>query len=188
MTIKLTHRISDFILRWIIPFGLFIYLTGQVILTSNSGHIAQTYIWLMFPTLLFLVFYGRKMFSGYKPSILDGLTVAFILLNVVSFFWADTPDDFRRFYLNGLYVFLFLISLIALVRYERSFFSQVLELATVVVAIGAIVSIYYHFAVLDMPYGYRQARIFTGPWGYANLSNPIPAGLYFGVFGLIAFV
>ena len=171
-----------------LPFGMFTFLTGKILLPGSPSHIAQTYIWLMFPTLILSLIYGRRLFAGYKPGWLELFIVGFILLNVLSFFWSSTEHDFSRYYKDALYITLFLIATCALIRSSKLNLGHLFEISALIVAVGAGISLYYHFIVIDAPFLFRGYRIFNmGPWGFGNFENPIPAALFYGPFALILF-
>ncbi|MGI9274204.1 MAG: O-antigen ligase family protein [Endozoicomonas sp.] len=186
--IRTGDAVCTFLHGRLIPFGFFVFMTGQLWLPNNSSHISQTYIWLMLPTLLLLLFYGKMCFKGYRCNQLDVTFLGFLLLSVVSFFWSDTSADFGRYYKDGLYILLFVTSIGVMIRSPRSNFPVLLEVAAIVAAIGALVSIYYHFFVDLRPLEYRYQRIFKmGPAGYGDFGNPILSALFFGVFALILY-
>lgn len=157
-------------------------------LPGSPSHIAQTYIWLMFPTLIFSLIYGRRLFAGYRPGWLELFIVGFLLLNVLSFFWSSTEHDFGRYYKDTLYITLFLIAACALIRSSKLNLGHIFEISALVVSVGAGISLYYHFIIIDAPFLFREYRIFNmGPWGFGNFENPIPAALFYGPFALILF-
>ena len=172
-----------------LPFGMFVFLTGKILLPGSSSHIAQTYIWLMLPTLIFCLVCGKKFFHGYRISLLDISIGGFLVLNMLSFFWSSTDHEFGRYYKDALYITLFLFAISALVRSSRLNLGLVFEFSSIVVAIGAGLSLYYHFVLNDFTIQFRQHRIYNmGPWEFGNFNNPIPAALFFAPFAIILFL
>ena len=188
MTSTYSDKVARILLHGFLPFGMFVFLTGKILLPGSPSHIAQTYIWLMFPTLVFCLIYGKKLFKGYKVTWLELSVAGFILLNLLSFSWSSTEQSFSRYYKDALYITLFLIVTCTLLRSSKLDLGRVFEISALVVAIGAGVSLYYHFILNDAIIQFRQNRIFTmGPWEFGNFNNPIPAALFYGPFALILF-
>lgn len=189
MNISIQDRTNHIILKWILPFGMIVFLTGQIILPNNSSHISQTYTWLILPALILFFTSGKEVFRGHRVNTLAISTLCFIALYTLSFLWSDTDEDAGRFIKDGIYIALFIFSICALIRSDYWDFSRILEISAIIVSIGAAISLFNHFLVLDAPIGVRDYRISSmGDWGFGNLDNPIPAAIYYGSFSAILFV
>lgn len=181
--------VSNAILSWFIPLGMVVFLAGKIFLPGSASHITQTYIWLMFPSLLMIIFGAKYLFSGYKPNTLELMIIVFLLFNTISFFWSSTDKPFDRYYKDLLYNVLFLIALCSLIRSPRTNLVRVMEVAGLIAVIGAALSIHHYYIVNDITLNYRSFRIFNMGYGsFANFSNPIPAALFYGPFALFFFI
>ncbi|WP_422135769.1 O-antigen ligase family protein [Endozoicomonas sp. ALD040] len=189
MNISLQDKTNHIILKWIIPFGMIVFLTGQIILPNNSSHISQTYTWLILPAFILLFTSGKEVFKEHRVNTLAILTLCFIVLYTLSFLWSDTDEDAGRFIKDGIYIVLFIFSIYMLIRSDYWDFSRILETSALIISIGAAISLLNHFFILDAPIGVREYRISNmGDWGFGNLDNPIPAAIYYGSFSAILFV
>ena len=143
----------------------------------------------MFPSLLLIIFGGRKIFQGYKPTALDLTILAFLLLNTVSFFWSSTDKPFDRFYKDFLYIILFLFAISALIRSSKNDFLKVMYLSGSIVVISAVIALINYIFIKEVSLNYRAFRLSNmglHPFGY--FSNPIPAAIFYSVFTVFFFV
>ena len=184
-----SDRISYFLSTWLIPLGMVVFLAGKIFLPGSASHITQTYIWLMFPSLLLIIFGGKKIFQGYKPTALDLTILAFLLLNTVSFFWSSTDKPFDRFYKDFLYITLFLFAISTLIRNPKNDFIKVMYLSGSIVVISAVIALINYIFIKEVSLNYRHFRISNmGLYPFGYFSNPIPAAIFYSVFTVFFFV
>lgn len=168
-------------------FGLFVLVSGKVWFTSGSARNAQIYIWLLLPTLLLFVYYTFKKASGviekqYIPWI------AFLIFVATSSYWGTQSGEAFTFVKKGLLIFLFLLSIYFFMRINEPFFQRALLVAVLIVALGALATIFYQFFWLERPLGYREFRLDRlGIGEFANYRHPVAAGIFHGAIATWAF-
>ena len=189
MIANYSNQLSRLLLFWSLPLGMIVFMSGKIFLPGSASHITQTYIWLMFPALLFCIFGRQWLFKGYKPTKVEYSILLFLCFNVVSYFWSTTDKNFDRYYKDLLYIVLFLTTLSALIRSPKNNLVRVMEVAGLIAVIGAALSIHHYYITNDTSLNYRSFRIFNMGYGpFANFSGPIQAALYYGPFTLFFFI
>ncbi|WP_238996078.1 O-antigen ligase family protein [Azotobacter chroococcum] len=164
-------------------------LTGLVFNNDGSRYATQTYLLLFVPALFLLLArrFSPEIWRQLPARILLGLC-AWVLLSG----WLHPgagEDPGHWFKIVGL-VLIYLFAVASLVG-QSCLFHRLLVAAVAMAALFAWLTLYYQFGVLDKPLDYQQIR-FTGRlselgWkGFADLDHPIVAGLYYGVFAVLA--
>ncbi|WP_338120794.1 O-antigen ligase family protein [Azotobacter chroococcum] len=183
--------LSRFASAWpyLLGAGLFVQLTGLVFNNDGSRYATQTYLLLFVPALFLLLArrFSPEIWRQLPARILLGLC-AWVLLSG----WLHPgagEDPGHWFKIVGL-VLIYLFAVASLVG-QSCLFHRLLVAAVAMAALFAWLTLYYQFGVLDKPLDYQQIR-FTGRlselgWkGFADLDHPIVAGLYYGVFAVLA--
>ena len=182
------RRGSD-LLIWLICVGLFVQLSGIVYTNDGSRYSTQVYLLFFLPALVFAIL------NRYSFQVLAHVDLFVFLLLLswvfwVSFFYDDSVKS--SFYWAKV---LFLIALYVLVvsllsSNLNSRLRSVLFCSLICVLFFAWATILHNFFVLNYRLDYdflRVNRFYTLGWkGFADLDHPIIAGLYYGVFSIVA--
>jgi len=174
---------------YILAVGLFVQLSGLLFNNDGSRYATQTYLLLFVPALLLLLFRRLSAATWRQPP--GGILLA-VCAWVLLCGWLHPAAGSGPLYWSKivLLVLLYVFAVASLVRTPRVLVG-VLVAALAVAALFAWLTLYYQFGVLDKPLDYQVLR-FTGRlselgWrGLANLDHPIVAGLYYGVFAVLA--
>ena len=187
------ERFDVLLKKRLMPFGLFLQLTGMLWLGSNGGYITQTYIWCLLPGLISLCIdlyrYGlsnciKGMSTGEK---LLGLLFLWIMIN--PFFANDGMD--AGTVLNRLVKIVLYLYVVRTVMLHMRKPEQFLLLAAGVATTFALITLIYQFGMQGHPIGFRalgENGYRVGSLGigeFAELGNPILAALYYGTFASI---
>ena len=87
------EMLDNFIVRFLLPFGLFIQLTGVTWLGKGAAT-SQTYVWLMLPALVSALLNIRQ-WRHLKFGVTEIAFLLFIGWAAVSWFWSDTDTAFN---------------------------------------------------------------------------------------------
>lgn len=179
------------ILLAVMAFGLFVQISGKVWITSSSARNTQTYIWLLLPGLIFLLFrlFKHKKFLLSKASYLPW--ILFLIWGGASAAWATGNDvEVLSLAKRGLFIGLYLVAIRILLEYQEVYLRKALQLAIAIIAFSALISIVYQYGILGQPLAYRAYRIHAlGVGGFADFGWPVAAGIFHGavacwVFGM----
>lgn len=174
---------------YILGVGLFVQLTGLLFNNDGSRYATQTYLLLFVPALFLLV--SRRLSVGLwrqlPGGVLLGLCVWVLLGGWLNPGSASEPAHWLKIV---LLVLLYVFAVASVVEHPR-LFTGLSAMAVAMAAIFAWLTLYYQFGVLGKPLDYQALR-FSGRlselgWkGFADLDHPIIAGLYYGVFMVLA--
>lgn len=169
------------ILAWILSIGFFIQLSGKVWIESGSARNSQIYIWLLLPTLIFLLY---KIVSRTKLCLSVHYIpwLLFLCWVALSTIWASGSEtDPVSLAKRGLFIALYIFSIYLLMACDERFLRRALLAGVIAVTIGALLSIIYQFGVLNKPLAYRAYRIDSlGIGNFANYGWPVAAGIFHG--------
>ncbi|WP_242454897.1 O-antigen ligase family protein [Pseudomonas sp. MS19] len=174
-------------LYFLLGIGVFVQLSGLVFNNDNSRYATQLNLLLFLPSLLVLfVSVLSKVFWLQRSMLLISALFGWVL--VYSLVNNAAGDNFLHWFKNVFYILLYL-SVIGFLVFDERRFCCVLASSSLVVAVAAILTLYYQFLVLNHPLDYESARwhrLFQLGWrGFADLDHPIYAGLYYGVFSIV---
>ncbi|AJE20201.1 O-antigen polymerase protein [Azotobacter chroococcum NCIMB 8003] len=169
--------------------GLFVQLAGLVFNNDGSRYATQVYLLLFVPALFLLLArcFSPDTWRQWPARILLALSAWVLLSGWLNPGAAEDPGHW--FKIVGL-VLIYVFAVASLVG-QPCLFRRLLVAAVAMAALFAWLTLYYQFGVLDKPLDYQQIR-FTGRlselgWkGFADLDHPIVAGLYYGVFAVLA--
>ena len=179
------EMLDNFIIRFLLPFGLFIQLTGVTWLGKGAAT-SQTYVWLMLPALVSALLNIRQ-WRHLKFGVTEIAFLLFIGWAAVSWFWSDTDTAFNDLLKRCLYIILYVYS-IARVAQDSRKFEQLMLVATAVIAVSALVALVNHYVLQGQPLGYRAYRISSmGIGKLGDIGYPINAGIYYGAFAAFLF-
>lgn len=183
--------IDLFLKTRLLPFGLFVQLTGLLWIGSSGGYITQTYIWCLFPGLISLLMnlyrngitasvYRMTMGEKLLSTLLLWILMHPLLFNQSS----DISAVFDRVLKIAIYVYVVRTVVLCNKRPEK-----LLLLAAGVATLFAVFTLIYQFGVLGHHMGvralgiggYRVGQVGIGEFA-KDLNNPILAGLYYGCF------
>lgn len=168
--------------------GLFLQLTGKILYTSGSANGAHVYLLLIVPSLILSVFFTLKYryFFSREAALFLFLSLVFMVWSAITSGWGDGDFSFADLLKRSVVITVYMSGVILLmsVGSDRQV-KQFLLLVVTVVAIGALISLYYQFAVLDNTFGWRTFRLNRmGYNDWVDLGNPVIAGLYMGLFAI----
>ncbi|WP_067584313.1 O-antigen ligase family protein [Endozoicomonas ascidiicola] len=172
------------VLSWIVVFGFVVLVFGKLILKDGSSFSTQTYLFLLFPSLLLFLFYGGM--TNYRllhlPVFL--MLIAFLLWFSISSFWSDAGGDVvSKSFKYSVYVFLFSISLV----YFKDLDKNLTALSIFTVFIVAVLCVReFYVSSFFQTFDFRSIRIkeFSGLGGF---THPIIFGNYLSTISLMAF-
>ena len=181
-------KIKNILVIWM-SIGLFVQLTCNFWLSSGSSQAAQINLWLMLPTLIILSMQVKKI-RRLLCTKEELFVLAFIIWYALSANWSDSDKagvafDYIR---NAAYILTYLSAIVIIHQYKRPFLLKSIDLATVVIAIGALVTLYTQLYLSDAPISFRGTRITEmGIAGLGSFSTSIQSGNFFGAFTVLAF-
>ena len=178
------NRFSLFLFYFLV-FGFTVHVSGILYILDGSKSTTISNLTLFLPALIMLIAdRNARQFlfqSRYLPVlVMLGFTVMVALWNKQSI--TSGFDVFKV----SLYIVLYLGAINWMV--ERGVIERVLNILFVVAAIFAFSSVALHLIMIDPGYLLSGQRLSSlGYGGYADFQNPIPASLYYGVFGVFGF-
>lgn len=177
---KLASRVSDWIIKFLLPIGFFVLFTGIFWLKGHSLHIKLYYLLVSFPTLtVFLL--GQT--GALKKLLRNPIIFTFILFGaytILTLFWSDTDHSISslvRRPFNLLLLFL-AFGLVAL-KTPGKIFNILALSAKVAVVCGALSLIYFFFSHYNNGINFGSLGRFSG---YGVLDNPLLTSHVYGFF------
>ncbi|SIR02719.1 O-antigen ligase family protein [Aquipseudomonas alcaligenes] len=171
----------------VLSLGLFIQLSGLLFNNDDSRYATQIHLLLFLPALLLWAAekFGWDMWRQPSAYLLLGL-LGWVLLR--GSLGADSDKPPHYWLKIGLFILLYVFSIHRLLL--AGSLRKPLLAAIVVSALAAWLTLFYQFGVLDKALSYTELRTYgrlseLGWGGFADLSHPIIAGLYFGLFALL---
>lgn len=169
------------LLLWSLALGLFILVSGKVWLVSGSGRNTQVYLWIILPVTLLG---GSALLRRSIPRCpaLYWPWLLFLGWVAMSTLWASGVEN-SAFSLakRGYFILCFLVAVNVLLNQDEKLFSVSLYAGLLLVALGALASMTYQYAVLDKPLGYRDFRIYNlGYRDWIDYGWPVVAGIFHG--------
>ncbi|WP_281648213.1 O-antigen ligase family protein [Parendozoicomonas sp. Alg238-R29] len=162
-------------------------LTGPVFLSPVAME------WLIWPLLLNALWCLRPVIGKGFSEVLSRIWPAAMLLafagwSLLSALWSPTQAGIAWFWSlaqGWLAVVCFIALVQSLVRRGINL-QQLLWYTAVLVAAVALFSVLWQLLVVGKTIGYRSFRLYSAGYeSFANLYNPIDAGLYYGVFATV---
>lgn len=167
--------------------GLFFQLSGLLFNNDDSRYATQIHLLLFLPALLLLLSEKVDWALWRQPcAYLLAALLGWVLLRGTLGSDSDKP---AHYWLKiGLFILLYIFSIHRLLL--AGSFKRPLLAAVIVSAVAAWLTLFYQFVALDKPFSYNALRTYgrlseLGWGGFADLSHPIIAGLYFGLFALL---
>jgi len=171
----------------VLSLGLFIQLSGLLFNNDDSRYATQIHLLLFLPALLLWAAERFDWGMWRQPS-------AYLLLGLLGWvllrgsLGADSDKPPHYWLKIGLFILLYVFSIHRLLI--AGSLRKSLLAAIIVSALAAWLTLFYQFGVLDKPLSYAELRTYgrlseLGWGGFADLSHPIIAGLYFGLFALL---
>ncbi len=174
---------------YVLSFGLFVHVVGELFNNSGGRHAFQTYMLLFLPSLVLVLkerlcprFWmepERLVFCGFL-----GFTLMQGVFNPGSS--GEAWHWLKIVILISLYVFA-----IAKAMQDERVFHVLLYAIVFGAAVFAAWTLIYQFLILERPFDYASLhanRLFeVGYKGFGNLKNPVISGLYYSVPMVIGF-
>lgn len=185
-SIRLQSMLNLFFLFWA-SVGLFFQLAGLAFNNDGSKYATQLNLLLFLPALGLVLSSKPKLeFPKEMSTWLLILLFSWVLL-YASIGYTD-KDDLSGWFKNIFFICLYL-SVLANIIVRQSLFVNVVSASVLVVSVFALLTLIYQFAVLKHSIDYdvaRWRRIHELGWnGFADLTHPIYAGLYYGAFAVM---
>lgn len=168
--------------------GLFIQMVGGLFIVDGSRHATWQYLLLFVPALVLLL--GRHLSTELWRQPSGWLLLALMAWVLVSGLLQGDDRFAGSYWPKVVLLGLLYVYAVAMVAARPRVLSGLMAAAVVVAAFFAWFSLCYQFGVLERPLDYwniRVLRIFEVGWkGFADLKNPVVAGIYFGIFLTLA--
>ncbi|QXI31560.1 O-antigen ligase family protein [Pseudomonas vanderleydeniana] len=166
--------------------GLFVQLSGFLFNNDGSHRATQVYLLLFLPALILLV--AKRCALSFWRQPCAQVLLALLAWVVLRSCFGDSLK--APGYLLKLVLLILLYVLVIGHLLNRAVIEVPLALAVLVACCFAWLTLIVQFVVLDKSMAYEVLRS-TGRlrelgWhGFANLSHPVPAGLYYGIFTVL---
>ncbi|MCL6272051.1 O-antigen ligase family protein [Sansalvadorimonas sp. 2012CJ34-2] len=185
----------DFLIKnYLLPFGVFLQLTGMLWIGSNGGYITQTYIWCLFPGLILLTintYKSKFRFQSKEMTTSEKLIILLFLWIIINPFFTSEALSFNYEINRVLKISLYLYVIRTLVIYSKRVSTEkILFISAIIATAFALITMTHHYGILDKQMGiralglggsgYRIAGLEIGE--FADFNNPILASLYYGCF------
>jgi len=168
------NKIYTLINQFILPIGLFFFLTGILYFSSMSAYHTQIYSFLIVPALILLASDWRS----YAP-LLHSHAIYFLLLLLLlvmlSLFWNDQGINDFKYIKRVVVILLFLSAIVIMGRDKPEKIIFIILTAAAVYSITAYYSIFMEYFLLNKPLNTRLV-------GVGNLSNPLLSSHIYGIF------
>ncbi|ROL66513.1 O-antigen ligase [Pseudomonas vranovensis] len=173
---------------WVLALGLFVLISGKVWLTSGSARNSQVYFFLLLPALIYLVAVVATR-RARLPGVCYWVWASYLVWVALSGLWSSGSEvDALALAKRGLFIALFMVAVHMLVDSSPQVFRRVLSGAVIVVALGALATLYFQFYWLDRSFHYRAFRLDRlGIGEFANYRYPVAAGMFHGAIASWAF-
>lgn len=171
----------------LLALGFFIQLSGLLFNNDGSHYATQIHLLLFLPALVLLLSEQPAWHLWRQPcTYLLLALLGWVLLRGT--LGTDSEKPIHYWLKISLLILLYVFSIFRLSQSRT--INKPLLAAIVISALAAWMTLYYQFAVLDAPLSYTllrtNGRLSELGWnGFADLSHPIIAGLYFGLFALV---
>ncbi|UVM54573.1 O-antigen ligase family protein [Pseudomonas sp. B21-012] len=173
---------------WVLALGLFVLISGKVWLTSGSARNSQVYFLLLLPALVYAIaaIASRKV---RMPGLCHWIWSSYLVWVALSGLWATGSErDVLALAKRGVFIALFMAAVHILVNGSPQVFRKALYAAVIVVALGALATLFFQFYWLDRPLHYRAFRLDRlGIGDFANYRYPVAAGMFHGAIASWAF-
>lgn len=167
-------NIISVIVRYILPLGLFFFLTGILYFSSLSAYHTQIYLFLIIPTFILLL--GN--WKSYHPLLNSSAFKLLLLLlayAILSLFWNDPAVNDFKLVKRLLIILLFILALVTIGRDNPERMILIILVAAAVYASAAYYSIYQDYFI-------QNKSVETRLIGLGNLSNPLLSSHVYGIF------
>ncbi len=159
-------NIESFITNYILPLGFVFFSTGILYFSSFSAYHTQTYLFLIIPTLILLLFFQRNIFMLMLHSKAFLILLLFFCFVLASLLWNTTDINDIKYVKKLLNILLFIFSIILIEQSSKKRLQQLFIITAFILSIGALYAFYTAYIVESRDYSYRII-------GIGNLSNPI---------------
>ena len=178
-------RIDTFLVRFIIPLGLFIQISS-IHWLGRGADISQTYTWLLFPALVCFLL-NLKSLRDWRPDLQELCITGFLLLAIASWWWGVPEKSWIDVMKKCLYISMYLYAIVRLSQ-KGYLLEKTLIASAIIAVVGAAVALINQYVVQDHSLSYRSYRIYSmGIARFGDMGNPIPAGIYFGAIAALLF-
>jgi len=167
------QRWDDLIIRWVLPFGFFVFLTANFYVDNRSAYKTVVYLTVLLPA--FIVFLlntsaQRQIFRQVK-----GLWPLFIMMAyfALSSLWA-TESNQVNYFKRGVFILLFVVAVIRL-KPPKVDILALMDAAAALVAVMTIWQMWRFYGLEGNDFGIRIV-------GYNGLINELLSGYFVGVF------
>ncbi|MCW8933004.1 MAG: O-antigen ligase family protein [Gammaproteobacteria bacterium] len=174
MSQTIKSRLNLAIRHYILPLGLFFFLTGIIYFKSFSSYHTQIYLFLIVPTFILLL-NERELFHLLLRSRAFQIILLLFCYAIMSLLWNDSAINDFKYFKRLLIILLFILALVAIGRDNPEKIIIILLVAATVYVGVACYSIFQDYIV-------QNKRISTRIIGVGNLSNPLLSSHIYGIF------
>jgi len=167
-------KVNSVISNYILPLGLFFFLTGILFFKSISAYHTQIYLFLILPALI-LVLSKRDQFTPILTSRAFQILLVLIVYAMLSLFWNDLSIDDFKYIKRLLIIVLFILAVIAIGKESPDKIIKLLLIAAGIYGIAAYYSFFDDYLINNMAISERIV-------GLGNLSNPLLSSHIYGIF------
>lgn len=172
----------------VLSLGLFLQISGILLIADGSSYSTQVHLLLLLPSLLLLLV--RPSLGLCRQPVTLALLGLLTCLILNAIWRPEAGGKSSGYWLRiALFVLLYIHAVGHLVRHPQTLL-KLLTLCAVVAAVCAWMTLIHQFGIKATPLDYAtirdDARLYTLDWqGLADLKHPIIAGLYYGVFIIV---
>ena len=170
--------VRQFIIRWILPLGLFLFLTALTYASSRGAYKAIVTTWAVFPALILMATDGRQRIIKYFSEPVSLLLLILLLYLLISTIWSDGSEKPEKMVKYALHIFAFTYLIAARDHFSKLQLLRILALSSIVITLWAAWSIVSYYGI-D---GHNLGQHFLA--GNAPLYNTLLSGHFVGFYGV----
>jgi len=138
--------ISNIIGRYILPFGISVFLCGLCLMESRSGYHSLLYLLVSLPALIISILKPSVLQQAIKSNAFK-LVCLLCAMAMTSTLWNGIDDSSSRYIRYSLNILLFIIAFIYTQHYTQNMLEKLLLLGCAVWAISGVIDLYHFYYV-----------------------------------------
>lgn len=164
--------ISSIIGRYILPFGISIFLCGLCLFESRSGYHSLLYLLVSLPALIICILKPSVLQQAIKSNAFK-LVCLLCTMAMISTLWNGIDGSSSRYIRYSLNILLFILAFIYTQHYTQNMLEKLLLLGCAVWAISGVIELYHFY--------YEQGHaISTRVVGSGSLTNTLLSSHIYG--------
>lgn len=137
----------QFLIRWILPLGLFLFLTALTYASSRGAYKAIVSTWAILPALLLLATAGRQRITQYLSEPVSSLFLILLVYLLISTAWSDHSESTEKLAKYAVHIFVFIYLIAARDHFSKLQLLRIITLSSFVIALWAGWSIVSFYAI-----------------------------------------